>query len=233
MGSRSTDTGEATWTEASEETCARREEILDAATKLFAQHGYSDAVTQALADALAVGKGTIYRYFTSKRELFLAATDRGMRRLRAFVAERVAKAEDPLDKIALGIRAFLEFFDHNPECFELLIQERALFKDCDKPTYVKHREMVRSRWEAIYRDLIARRRLRDLDPARTSVMIGDVLYGVMISNYFGGRRKPSAEQAEEIADLVFFGILSDDERRARKPRVRPCNGEKSNRHASK
>ena len=55
---------------------ARREEILDAATELFAQHGYSDAVTQALAERLQVGKGTLYRHFPSKQELFLAAADR-------------------------------------------------------------------------------------------------------------------------------------------------------------
>ncbi len=37
---------------------ARREEVLDAATELFAEHGYSDAVTQALAERLGVSKGT-------------------------------------------------------------------------------------------------------------------------------------------------------------------------------
>ncbi|HTU21094.1 MAG TPA: helix-turn-helix domain-containing protein, partial [Gemmataceae bacterium] len=49
---------------------ARREEqILEAAMQLFAEHGYSDTDTQLLADKLQVGKGTLYRYFRSKREL--------------------------------------------------------------------------------------------------------------------------------------------------------------------
>src|SRR5213082_375345 len=60
---------------------SRREEILDAATELFAEHGFSDAVTQLLADKLGVGKGTIYRHFPSKRALFLAAADRVMRKM--------------------------------------------------------------------------------------------------------------------------------------------------------
>src|SRR4051812_16674434 len=42
-----------------EGTCGRREEILEAATALFAEHGYSDTVTQVLAEKLQVGKGTI------------------------------------------------------------------------------------------------------------------------------------------------------------------------------
>lgn len=56
----------------------RREEILRVAAVLFAQGGYSDTDTQLLADRLGVGKGTIYRYFKSKEELFLAAVDQVM-----------------------------------------------------------------------------------------------------------------------------------------------------------
>ena len=37
----------------------RRDEILDVATELFAANGFSDTVTQLLADRLEVGKGTI------------------------------------------------------------------------------------------------------------------------------------------------------------------------------
>ena len=59
----------------------RREQILDAAAEVFAQHGYRNTDVQFVADALQVGKGTVYRYFPSKEALFLAAVDRGMRRL--------------------------------------------------------------------------------------------------------------------------------------------------------
>jgi AcrR family transcriptional regulator len=48
----------------------RRQEILDAAARLFAKHGYSQTDTQVIADELQVGKGTIYRYFPSKGRSF-------------------------------------------------------------------------------------------------------------------------------------------------------------------
>src|SRR5271157_4544353 len=64
-----------------EEVLARKEEILRTATELFAEHGFSDAITQVLADRLQLGKGTIYRHFPSKRDLFLAAADRVMRKM--------------------------------------------------------------------------------------------------------------------------------------------------------
>ncbi len=61
----------------------RKEEILTQAATLFARHGYSETDTQLLAETIGVGKGTVYRYFPSKRELFLAATDRVMRMMRS------------------------------------------------------------------------------------------------------------------------------------------------------
>src|SRR5438094_8932373 len=94
--------------------CARRrEQILDAAAQLFAKHGYADADTQLLADELGVGKGTLYRYFPSKKALFLAAADRVMRQLRAEIDERIKDVTDPLDRIAEAIRTFLAFFADN------------------------------------------------------------------------------------------------------------------------
>src|SRR3954463_11565779 len=82
-----------------------REAILDAATSLFSEHGYNDADTQALAERLGVGKGTLYRCFSSKRELFLAAVDRAMRQLRERVQRSTEEVDDPLDRVVNGVRA--------------------------------------------------------------------------------------------------------------------------------
>src|SRR5688500_5349547 len=100
----------------------RRKEILDKAAVLFATRGYPDTDTQVLADQLRVGKGTLYRYFPSKRELFLAAVDRVMRRLREVVDAAIEGVEDPLDRVSLAIRAYLDFFAEQPGFVELLIQ---------------------------------------------------------------------------------------------------------------
>src|SRR3954469_3103314 len=85
----------------------RPEAILDAATDLFAEFGYSDAVTNDLMEKLGVGKGTIYRHYPSKRDLFLAAVDRVMKRQRDFIDEAIASVEDPIERIEVATRAFL------------------------------------------------------------------------------------------------------------------------------
>jgi AcrR family transcriptional regulator len=191
----------------------RREEILDAAVKLFARHGFTETDTQVLANKLQVGKGTIYRYFCSKEELFLAAVDRVMRQLRQKVDAVIAEVEDPLQAIALAIRTFLTFVAQNPDLVELLIQERAQFKDRKKPTYFEYREASLERWKAVYRDLIARGRVRDIPVERMTDVIGDLVYGTMFTNYFNGPRKPPAEQAQDILDIVFQGILTEPGRK--------------------
>jgi AcrR family transcriptional regulator len=193
----------------------RREEILDAATSLFAEQGYSDAVTQALADRLGVGKGTIYRYFPSKRDLFLAAADRVMRKMRQQVDASLAGIEDGLERVSKAIEAFLTFFADNPELVELLIQERAHFKDRKKPTYLIHKDVNVERWRVLYRELIAQGRIRDMPVERITDVISDLLYGTMFTNFFAGQLKPSQEQARDILDVVFYGILSDPEKSRR------------------
>jgi AcrR family transcriptional regulator len=202
----------------------RREQILEAATRLFAECGYADADTQLLAERLGVGKGTIYRYFPSKEEVFLAAADRVMVRLRDHVEACIAGLRDPLDQIAEAIRAYLAFFAANPHFAELLLQERAQFKDRKKPTYILHREANIERWRALYRALIAEGRVRDMPVERITDVLSDLLYGTMFTNYFAGRREPPEAQAEAILDVVFRGILSDPERRRNPGRRHPCNG---------
>ena len=187
----------------------RAEEILDAATDLFAEFGYADAMTQDLALKLQVGKGTIYRHYPSKRDLFLAAVDRVMRRMRVSIDEAVAKVDDPLLQVEVGTRAFLSFFAEHPKFVELLILERALFRDRTTPTYMEHRERSKLRWTGVYRTLIAQGRVRDMPVERILAVILDLAYGTIFTNYFAGSSRSPEDQARDILDVVFHGILGD------------------------
>ena len=200
--------GEALWE-------SRREEILTQAALLFAKHGYTECDTQLLAETIGVGKGTVYRYFTSKRELFLAAADRVMRMMREHVDQRVAEVEDPLERIRTGIHSFLEFFAKHPDFVELLMQERAQFKDRTRPTFMEHRAVNVERWRAIYRGLIADGRVRGIPVDRITDVIGNLLYGTIFTNYFSGQSKSLDVQTQDIIDVVFHGILADRDRQCR------------------
>jgi AcrR family transcriptional regulator len=194
---------------------SRQEEILTQAARLFAERGYSETDTQLLAETIGVGKGTVYRYFPSKRELFLAAADRVMRMMRQRVDASVEGIEDPLDRISTGIHVFLTFFAENPEFVELLIQERAQFKDRKKPTFMEHRAMNVERWRALYRGLIRDHRVRELPVEGLTDVVGNLLYGTIFTNYFSGQTKSVDEQAQGIIEVLFKGILTAEERQRR------------------
>lgn len=52
---------------------AKKQEILEAAMKLFARNGVTNTKMAHIAEVAGVGKGTIYEYFRSKEDIFASA----------------------------------------------------------------------------------------------------------------------------------------------------------------
>ncbi len=57
-------------------TAARRKQILDAATQVFAEKGFHRATIKEIAQVAGIADGTIYTYFARKDEVLLAVLDR-------------------------------------------------------------------------------------------------------------------------------------------------------------
>ncbi len=193
----------------------RQEAILDEAIRLFAERGYAEADLQVLADRLDIGKGTLYRHFGSKEKLFLASADRVMRRIHEHITAVTAPVADPLERIETGIHAYFKYFAEHPESVEMLIQERALFRDRKRPTYFVHREANLDRWRSLYREMIGAGRVRDIPVEQILDTMGDLLYGAMFVGYLVGRREEPAAVAARIINIVFGGILTDAEKATR------------------
>ncbi len=198
-----------------------RERILATATAVFARDGYHDTDLQVVADALGIGKASVYRRFPSKEELFLAAVDDGMRRMKRSVDAAIERIVDPLEQISSAVVAYLAFFDAEPELVELLILERARFKDRKKPTYFEHREANVHRWRALYERLMLEGRVRRMPLDRITDVLSNLVYGTMFTNHFAGRTKPFEDQASDILDVFLRGVLakSPAPKRAKKRRT--------------
>ena len=194
----------------------RKAQILSVASKAFAEFGYDHTDVNIVSDELGIGKGTIYYYFQNKEELFLACVDWLMQELLKSVNLVITPEKDQVDVIQDAVQAYLSFFDEHPEFVELLIQERAIFKNRDKPTYFKYREQNLKPWEQRYKELVKAGRVRQMPIDRILDVIGDILYGVVFTNYFAGRTKTMKEQAKDVLDIYFNGILSDSEIKNRK-----------------
>lgn len=193
----------------------RRHQILQEATRLFAAQGFQRTDLQDVADNLKIGKGTVYRYFPAKRELFLAAVDRGMCLLRDRLDAALASESEPIHQIEAAIRTYLGFFDDNPEIVELFIQERAEFRNRRKPTYFVHREANIDRWHDLFSKMMKHGQIRVLPVQDITDFISDLLYGMVFTNHFSGRKRSLAAQAERAIGILYSGILAPN--RSNKP----------------
>ncbi|MGL4553856.1 MAG: TetR/AcrR family transcriptional regulator [Gemmataceae bacterium] len=200
----------------------RREEILAHAGRAFASRGYPGTDMQAVADAAGVAKGTLYLYFPDgKEQLFLAAVDQGVLRMKDHVHAAADRVADPIARIEAAIVAYMNYFKDHPEQVELWVIERGVFRDRHAPAYFRHREAGIEVWRNLLRDQINAGRLRDLPVQRIDDVLSDLLYGAMMANHFSGRHRPPLEQARDVIDIAFNGILSDSERRRRARKETP------------
>ncbi len=105
----------------------RRDELLDAASEVFARAGYHGASLEEIAQTAGVSKALIYEHFASKRELHAELVARHaseiFRRLQAN-AELGTNGED---RLRGGIDAFLSFVEEHRDAW------RALFRDASDP----------------------------------------------------------------------------------------------------
>jgi AcrR family transcriptional regulator len=80
----------------------RREQVLEAAIKEFAEQGYHAASTAAIAKRAGISQPYIYALFPNKQELFLAAHDRVIGRIRTRfrqAARGATSTEDALERM--------------------------------------------------------------------------------------------------------------------------------------
>ncbi len=176
----------------------------------FAEFGYQKADIQQLAETLGIGKGTIYRYFPSKEELFLATVDEGMRELTSKIERAVDHLCDPIEYIKQGFLAYLGYFDQHPELIELLMIERAEFRDRKKNTYFKYRDDHAEARRDIIRQGMKSGRIRTMPVDHIFDLFSDTLYGVIFTNHLAGRKTSFEKQASDMLDILFNGILTDN-----------------------
>ncbi|QEL16076.1 TetR/AcrR family transcriptional regulator [Limnoglobus roseus] len=197
----------------------RRGEILDAAEKAFASTGFAETDVQVIADQLGLGKGTVYRYFPTKKDLFLATVDRGLADLTTEMETVITdEAIDPVEMIRHAFHTYLRFFARRPELTELFFQERVAFQGRETPRYFSSMCTHQSRDEEMVKHLIAAGRLRPVEVEHLLTVLGDLLFGTVLSNHLSGRTADPVAQADAIVDVLFHGILTDRERKTHSQR---------------
>lgn len=103
----------------------RKQQLLDAATVLFAERGYAPTRIADICAAAGVAKGLFYWYFDSKQALF-ADLVRAMRfQLRRAQGQAMDASADALTQLRQGTAASVRFMDQHRAYFALLDIERS------------------------------------------------------------------------------------------------------------
>jgi AcrR family transcriptional regulator len=183
---------------------AKREQIVGAASRAFAARPYHVVCMDDVAEAARVGKGTLYRYFPSKEDLYLGvvaeAFDLLIRRLERVEAEGLPAA----DAFTRMIEAIVDTFARHLPFFRLLQQGEARL-------FLRKKQVVRARRDRIA-DGLARLLergaqtgvFRKVDPDTGSSMLIGLVWGTTLNH---ADDTPAEVLAQRVADLCLHGIL--------------------------
>lgn len=97
----------------------RKEEIVDAAQRIFFEKGLQTATIDEIAEAAELSKGTIYLYYKSKEDLYLAVVMRGMQLLQDMFLSRVQTENDLLKALLAAVTSYVEFFKIHRNYFRM------------------------------------------------------------------------------------------------------------------
>ncbi|MCC7075603.1 MAG: TetR/AcrR family transcriptional regulator [Acidimicrobiia bacterium] len=108
----------------------RRLEILAAARHLFLEHGYHATTTRMIARHVQMSDALLYRYFPSKRELFDAVIDEGLRHLQPYVqfGAPLLKGLQLRETLEAAAYTAVEIARRDSDVFRLIIAESTLLE---------------------------------------------------------------------------------------------------------
>lgn len=102
---------------------ARRDEVLAAAARIFAEKGFAGTTIQNLADAVGVLKGSLYHYFSSKDGLLCDVVARADDRAWGPVEAAASGGWPGLRRLGAVVGAQLDALARDPAGFALLLAE--------------------------------------------------------------------------------------------------------------
>jgi len=145
----------------------REQDILDAALALLLEHGEEKVTVEQIADHVNIGKGTIYKHFTSKVEIYMRLLFDYEESLAAKLKEGIAAAEK--GDFAAPARAYFETRMKDPHKDRLFqrLEEKIIALD-QAPEMIeelhKARNVITVSLNNVFQRRIDEGRLKDVPP---------------------------------------------------------------------
>jgi AcrR family transcriptional regulator len=187
---------------------AKEQEVLDVATDYFLEHGYKGASINAMARSSGISKESIYRYFSSKKQLFEAVIGRelleyqsGLRRLSA---EKTMDLRETLITIAETVLSVLTT-DRTLALRRLIFDEARRSPDVGQHYYKIGPEYAFATFEEIFR---SHRTESDFHPAALSRhFLAMMFWSVMLERECGVRPVPTRADMRTWVESVVNDFM--------------------------
>jgi len=170
-------------------------EILAAARKVFAVSGFSEATMDAIAAAAGIAKGTVYLYFSSKKDIYLGALKQGLTELMDRTRNNMHSANGIQARLRAFVRTRIEYAEANRDFIKIYHSEFGNLTNaatCD------------SEFQQLYLQ-----QAKELEKVLQSAMEnGDMVRGVMTQRLLEWSTVPLEEDIELLNDLIWKGIVA-------------------------
>lgn len=178
----------------------RRDQLLDCAAGLFAERGYHPTSVSDIVATLGVGKGVFYWYFSSKEELLTELLKASNHALRKRQEQAIGDEPDPVERIRLGIRASLGWFQEHRDHFSIL--QFAATDETFAPVLARNRDIAIADTIRHLKDGIVEGRIADQDPE----MLAHAIHGV-VAELTRHCLVDGDEPVDRVADLAVSFCL--------------------------
>lgn len=180
-------------------TPEQADKILEAASRLFGRRRFHEVRMEDIAAEAEVGKGTLYRYFADKEELYLALLGRAAEQYMRLIAAETAKGADPRKKLRALVSAGFSFFDRQSHLGPLI--QRAEVTHADSP-WQPAREAFLSLALEIMNEARDEGAFTVADPTTAALL----LLGGVRSVYLFGRKPRPRDLADRIVHALLNGV---------------------------
>lgn len=187
----------------------RAADVMSMARTVFCEKGYGATTVADVAARLGVVEGTVFRYFSSKRALFIAVVEAWYRQIMSDYDRQLQGMRSTLDRLRYLVWRHLVVIHDDPAMCRLVFEELRSDPEYRKTAvYALNREYTRRTIEII-ESAIASGEFRAGVPVR---VVRDLIYGGVEHHtwaYLRGEGDfcPDAA-ADAIIELVYRGLVS-------------------------
>lgn len=184
----------------------RRNEILESAKNVFSSAGYHKADMNEIARCANIAKGTIYLYFPSKIELFIAVIKDGLENLAQKITSEIEIINSSVDKIKKAISSYMMFFSDNQELYRILLHPDLDF-NVELRKFVKDVKLSKlPQLSATIKKGIEKGEIREVDEKSLSYMILGMTDFLLFQWLSNPNAEPIEKKIDQINDILFRGI---------------------------